>query len=705
MLCSFFQIVLCANAQNATDYTFETYKIKDGLSIGTTNTIFQDKLGYIWSGTIGLERFDGYVFKNYRSNILDSNALKPGRQYAIKEDTKGNLWVANDKYISHLNRATDTWQNYNNEKFNALLFDLFVDEVNKQIFATSNGFGLLCYHYDTKTWEQFQLVKDTSRVKNAKNGFNNLVKLDNNHLLISTSNGLVLFNTKTKKFEKDYLRSIDPLLATEFSRFTQIDDSHYYIGSTKGVYKFSLQEGLNLAYQNKSNDPNSIMGNYIEGIYFDQKKQELWLGVVEMGIDIVHVKSNTITHLNKTTYPIKSIIKNTVNEIIKDKQDNIWIATTDGVLKYDQTRKQMKVISDQEPSNLMLPFTKTWGAYIDEKKHLWFAGSELNSGIVEIDLESKKLTKYLFEQNQTKRPLWKIFGDGKKNMWAYRTEVRSNAGIDIFKKDRNEKQFNKIFNLKQLEGGAQQLSSFQTYLTENKSIITGGKPSFLMSDSNGKAVIKPFEQLNQLADQYIHSFINKGNQITYVLTDKNIYTWNETTNEIKLACPKLSFKELVNRGAGSADYIQVYKDSLAFITVSSLGILEVDLKKQTKRVITTSDGLSSQVFYDNYLDDKGQLWLPSDYGIIRYNILTKQLRILTPYDGAQGYEYNAFSNFSTPSGDMLYAGQNGVNYFNINDVIDNAVAPPVIIQKITKKNNLIIMQSLLLLIITKTLYL
>ena len=692
-LCVFFQLYTVANAQNATDYSFETYKIKDGLSIGTTNTVFQDRLGYIWAGTIGLERFDGYGFKNYRSNILDSNAIKAGRQYAIKEDTKGNLWVANDKYISFLNRANDTWKNYNNEKFSAILYDLFVDEANKQVFATSSGFGLLCYHYDTKIWEQFQLVKDTSSVKNIKNGFNNLVKLGTNHLLISTNNGLVLFNTKTKKFEKEYLRSNDPLLATEFSRFAKIDDTHYYVGSTRGVYKFSFQQGLSLAFQNKSNDPNAIMGNNIEGIYFDQKKQELWLGVVQMGIDIVHLKSNTITHLNIATYPVKSIVKNKVNEIIKDKQENIWMATTDGVLKYDPTRKQLKVINDQEPFDLKLPFTKTWGAYIDEKKHLWFAGTELNNGIVEIDLENKKLNKYLFEQNQTKSPLWKIFGDGKNNIWAYRTEVRPNEGNFIFRKDKNGTQFVKVATSKQFEGKPEKLTSFQTYLTQNKSVITGGTPSFLMSDSNGKAVIKPFEGLNKLAKQHIHSFINNGNGITYVVTDNNIYTWDEVTNEIKVACPKLTFKELVNRGGGSADYIQVYKDSLAFITISSLGILEVDLKKQTKRIITTNDGLSSQVFYDNYLDDKGQLWLPSDYGIIRYNILSKQFRILTPYDGAQGYEYNAFSNFSTPSGDMLYAGQNGVNYFNIDDIVDNAVAPPVIIQKITKKNTVIPIES------------
>ena len=693
ILCTLIHLDISAQAQYPTDYSFESYKIKDGLSVGNTNSIFQDRLGYIWAGTIGLERFDGYVFKNYRSNILDSNALKPGYQFGIKEDSKGNLWVANGRYISFLNRQTDKWKNFNSVKYPGSLFDIIVDESTQQIFATSNGFGLLSYHYNTDTWEQFQLVKDTSSKKNARNNFNKLVKVDDNHLLISTNNGLLLFNTQYKKFEKEYLRAEDPLKEIVFMKFAKIDAEHYFIGSSNGVYKYGVNEGLSLALQNKPTDPNTIMGNNINGIFYDDVKKELWLGVIEKGIDIVHFKNNTITHLNTNTYPIKSIVKNSVNQIIKDKQQNIWIATTDGVLKYDPTRKQIRVINDQEPFDLKLPFTKAWGAFIDEKKHLWIGGNELNNGLVEVDLLNKKMTRYLFEQTQTKSPLWKLAGDGKNNIWAYRTAVRLNEGNDIYKKNVNESQFKKVANSTQFEGKPQQLNSFQTYLTENKSLISGGKPAFLMSDSNGNTVIKPYERLHQLSNQHIHSFINKGNHITYVLTENNIYTWNESTNEIKVACPKLIFKELENRGIGNANNIEVYKDSLALITIPSLGLLEVDLINQTKRVITINDGLSSQVLYDNYLDNKGQLWMSSDYGIIRYNVLTKQFRTLTPYDGAQGYEFNAYCNFTTSQGDMIYAGQNGVSYFNVGEVIDNAVSPPVIIQKITKKNTIIPIES------------
>ena len=208
-------------AQYATDYSFEAYKIKDGLSIGTNYTIYQDKLGYIWVGNIGIERFDGYSFKNYRSSVIDSNALKTGNKYEIKEATNGDLWVANSRYLSYLNRRTDVWKNYNNIKFTGSFYDIVIDEPNQQVFATNNGFGLVSFNYKNNTWDQFQMVKDTSGKKNSANLFRKIIKLDATHLLLTTNNGLLLFNTQTKKFEKEYLKSADPLKAIGFFKFTQ----------------------------------------------------------------------------------------------------------------------------------------------------------------------------------------------------------------------------------------------------------------------------------------------------------------------------------------------------------------------------------------------------------------------------------------------------------------------------------------------------
>ncbi|NCX17092.1 MAG: hypothetical protein EBX24_08475 [Actinobacteria bacterium] len=73
--------------------------------------------------------------------------------------------------------------------------------------------------------------------------------------------------------------------------------------------------------------------------------------------------------------------------------------------------------------------------------------------------------------------------------------------------------------------------------------------------------------------------------------------------------------------------------------------------------------------------------MSSDYGLIRYSISKNQFKNLTPTEGAQGYEYNAWANFMTKDGDFIYGGQGGINYFNYKDITDNEQKPNVIIQK------------------------
>ncbi|MDE3255831.1 MAG: hypothetical protein KGN97_07620, partial [Bacteroidota bacterium] len=58
------------NAQKLSDFIFEKYTIKNGLSQSETKCIYQDKIGYIWVGTQqGVDRFDGYTFKQYSHDI------------------------------------------------------------------------------------------------------------------------------------------------------------------------------------------------------------------------------------------------------------------------------------------------------------------------------------------------------------------------------------------------------------------------------------------------------------------------------------------------------------------------------------------------------------------------------------------------------------------------------------------------------------
>ena len=56
------------------------YSVKDGMSQNTVQSILQDEKGYLWMATWnGLEKFDGYTFKNYKSYPTDRVKLQYNR--------------------------------------------------------------------------------------------------------------------------------------------------------------------------------------------------------------------------------------------------------------------------------------------------------------------------------------------------------------------------------------------------------------------------------------------------------------------------------------------------------------------------------------------------------------------------------------------------------------------------------------------------
>jgi ligand-binding sensor domain-containing protein len=57
-------------------YVFSRTSIEQGLSESIVNAIIQDEYGFLWFGTQdGLNKFDGYQFKVYKTRPGDSTSL------------------------------------------------------------------------------------------------------------------------------------------------------------------------------------------------------------------------------------------------------------------------------------------------------------------------------------------------------------------------------------------------------------------------------------------------------------------------------------------------------------------------------------------------------------------------------------------------------------------------------------------------------
>ncbi|MDR7370302.1 two-component regulator propeller domain-containing protein [Flavobacterium aquidurense] len=84
-------------------YNFNHYLVEDGLPHNIINDILQDKKGFMWFATTnGLSKYNGYRFKNYKTEATDKVLMKNNRIDWITEDSYGKIWM---RTLSNKNKA------------------------------------------------------------------------------------------------------------------------------------------------------------------------------------------------------------------------------------------------------------------------------------------------------------------------------------------------------------------------------------------------------------------------------------------------------------------------------------------------------------------------------------------------------------------------------------------------------------------------
>ena len=94
--------------QNA-QLNFKIYNVKDGLSQSSANCFLEDKLGFMWVGTIdGLNRFDGISFRKYKieDGLSDNNIMD------LVADSEGNIWISTTNGLNKYDLVSETFTSY-----------------------------------------------------------------------------------------------------------------------------------------------------------------------------------------------------------------------------------------------------------------------------------------------------------------------------------------------------------------------------------------------------------------------------------------------------------------------------------------------------------------------------------------------------------------------------------------------------------------
>ena len=150
----------------------------------------------------GLNRYNGYEFKQYKYDEYDENSIINNYILDITEDKNGHIWISSANGLSRINTDKNEIKNYYSKKYNGSLFDsnlwrILVTKDSYVLVFGLNGVNL----YDEKN-DTFTNI--LSKQDDSQSQFIYSVEEDSNgHIWIGTDTGLVELD-KNLKLIKSY---------------------------------------------------------------------------------------------------------------------------------------------------------------------------------------------------------------------------------------------------------------------------------------------------------------------------------------------------------------------------------------------------------------------------------------------------------------------------------------------------------------------
>ena len=483
--------LLSQNLKDISEYEFEKYGVEQGTAMNASNTVYQDKLGYIWIGSqSGMDRFDGYEFTNFANITSDSSSTNLKWVNSITEDSKGNIWATDQMgNISKYDRFNETWDNYDpvykesltnipdgaNIMFYPQPRSIIISPDDRYAYVGIFGFGLIRIDSETKEQKYYEDNLDWIRwfdFNSAHRMVNEIEWIDDTNILVATGNGLRIFNTISEEYTKTIFSGESNDSRLWVSNFEKINNSEFFLSTgQKGILKSNIKdEKIELL----SDEIGISQGNF--ELFYNKKNEELWVNIENVGVDVVDLNSKKVIKLREDN---SALLGKSFNNIIKDDQDNIWISSNfAGVLKYDPNKKKFKPLLRNSPKNMGLGIGVIWGLEFDDDGNIWAGSREPGGGIVKVDLQNNK-TKLYNKKNNDNATTYTIFKDNIGSIWAF-------EGGNLLVKRKNENTFKNLGSYNELRKDENQINRFfDPYMTYSGDIIFPGQITGWIVDKDG----------------------------------------------------------------------------------------------------------------------------------------------------------------------------------------------------------------------------
>ena len=304
-------------------------------------SIFKDFSGIMWVGSNGLDKYnpkkEKFILYNY--DQFSTQATVYRHIHAIYEDDRDVLWIGSKSDGIHvLDRKRKTsWDITSNDANSLSSNKVRVIRENPRgilwVGTDDNGLNKIILNENRKP-EKFIYYKHSPLQFNSlsSNTIYTLYFDNDNSLWIGTDNGISKMNLTSEEIKRYVPNPNDPFALNNLT-------AYYIYGDRSGTIWVATDNGLNkyvpendgfIHYTSNENDSNSLSSNELLTIYED-KIGTLWIGTYAHGINSFNKETEKFNRYEE----IPELATAVVYGIFDDDQNNFWLSTNDGILKFN----------------------------------------------------------------------------------------------------------------------------------------------------------------------------------------------------------------------------------------------------------------------------------------------------------------------------------------------------------------------------------
>lgn len=652
-------------------YRLKNITTANGLSQSSVIAIYQDSPGQMWFATRdGLNRYDGSSIRVFRNDPKDTLSICNNDILSIEGDKTGNLWVGTYNGLNCYNPSTNIFKHYfhGNGKStlsNNTIWD--IKEIKNEIWiATAGGISIF-----NKTTQNFTTISHNSK---------NNSSLPNNFVLN-------IFQTKKGAIWVGTSKGLCQLISRKGNSFVF---KQYYTANNESVYVQDIKEDKsgNLWVATKANGllklntisskllPFSINQNQIDAdvrsLDFD-KKGVAWVGSYN-GISTIQTNGFISKVYNS---PEKKTSFGKIKSVFTDKKGSVWIGSYyNGISFWDESNNNFNNLNQNSGLNA-LSYDVVSSLAADANKNIYI-GTE-GGGITVFDSKTATTTKINSLSSIG------VSVDNVKSLCLSNTGIlwigTFTEGLAAY--DINSKRFvneNIAPDLKNV------LKESGVYV-----ITKGRKNGIFWLGTFGKGLIR-YDSTNKTYqiignDNYSDNFLT-NNRVRTLLIDKNENLWIGTQsglnvinlNDFDNNIYHIKHYFFDNKLLSGDDILSIFQDKKGkiWIGTKAKGLYEFNGTNFNKINIKKEDSDVTAI-HSISQDDNNNLWISSNYGIIKYNLLNKSSFIYDQKDGLISNEFNDNAFLQIGYNKFYYGGPSGITYFDTKKLPINKYTPQVIL--------------------------